>query len=168
LNGLTQGMWAGALPFAVLGCGLVIGGCADERFTVATLAPDIGSASGFRGELDLPGADAATEFDDPVQCVDFDGDGFGEGCPAGPDCNDAMGSAFPGAVEQCGDGADNDCDGQLDEGCGCTEGESTQCYSGPPGTAGVGRCRLGRRVCFEGVMGPCPHRGELQRHRRQL
>lgn len=33
------------------------------------------------------------------------------------DCNDANPATHPGAPEICGDGLDNDCDGQTDEGC---------------------------------------------------
>lgn len=58
---------------------------------------------------------------------DRDGDGFGEGAgeaaclgpegtsPFDGDCDDADGTAFPGADERC-DGEDQDCDGQIDEG----------------------------------------------------
>ncbi len=48
-------------------------------------------------------------------CIDGDGDGAGEGCPAGPDCDDGDRARHPGAVEQC-DGEDDDCDGAVDEG----------------------------------------------------
>lgn len=58
-------------------------------------------------------------------CIDNDGDGYGNpgepGCPNGSatDCNDANPNIYPGAVEgesegNCGDGADNDCDGVTD------------------------------------------------------
>ncbi|MCA9615893.1 MAG: putative metal-binding motif-containing protein, partial [Myxococcales bacterium] len=46
-------------------------------------------------------------------CVDRDGDGRGEGCSAGPDCNDDDPTQH--ADERC-DGVDNDCDGIADEG----------------------------------------------------
>lgn len=54
---------------------------------------------------------------------DVDGDGFGTvarsweqcvpggGVPTADDCDDADPSAFPGALEVCGDGVDQDCDG---------------------------------------------------------
>jgi len=58
---------------------------------------------------------------DPVEppgvgCVDADGDLFSpEGGICGPvDCDDGNASVSPGAVEHCGDGADNDCDGLTD------------------------------------------------------
>jgi len=35
---------------------------------------------------------------------------------AGGDCNDASGNVNPGAVDVCGDGIDNDCDGIADDG----------------------------------------------------
>jgi len=68
--------------------------------------------------------DAATWY------IDYDGDGFGaptytsQACtqPTGyaaddSDCDDTDGGSYPGAAEVCGDGADNDCDGVVDDGC---------------------------------------------------
>ncbi len=61
---------------------------------------------------------------------DLDNDGFGntavtvQACakPAGyavlsGDCNDLSANVYPGKTEICGDGLDNNCDGQTDEGC---------------------------------------------------
>jgi hypothetical protein len=50
---------------------------------------------------------------------DRDGDGFlkdNRKC-GGNDCNDRDASINPGAPEVCDDGVDNNCDGQIDEGC---------------------------------------------------
>jgi hypothetical protein len=62
---------------------------------------------------------------------DADGDGFGDedvgaryACSPEPghadnntDCDDDNPEAYPTAPEECGDGADQDCDGVIDEGC---------------------------------------------------
>lgn len=52
----------------------------------------------------------------PVQCADYDGDGYGDGpdC-AGPDCNDYNKDVNPGATEVCGNGKDDDCVGGDEE-----------------------------------------------------
>ena len=48
-------------------------------------------------------------------CIDGDGDGYGVGIEcSGPDCNDGLASISPVGTEVC-DGADNDCDGGIDE-----------------------------------------------------
>jgi len=47
----------------------------------------------------------------------FDGDVDGDGITlCGGDCDDEDADAYPGAEEVCGDGTDNDCDGEVDEG----------------------------------------------------
>ncbi len=62
--------------------------------------------------------------------LDRDGDGFGDSDTArlacdveygfvtrGSDCDDTDAASSPAATEGC-DGSDNDCDGEIDEGCG--------------------------------------------------
>jgi hypothetical protein len=74
----------------------------------------------------------ASDFNDnQVIYADNDGDGFGAGSPVimygvtnNSDCDDTKPSVYPGAVEICGDGIDNNCDGQIDENCAVTYGLS--------------------------------------------
>ncbi len=75
---------------------------------------------------------------DAVTCIDLDGDGYGEGCPLGPDCNDNDRNINPAAVERC-DGVDNNCNDLIDEDFP-NLGQSCQ--------VGVGACRRsGNYVC---------------------
>ncbi len=86
-------------------------------------APPAGAGG---GEKDAGSGDTG-ECDVGVWYVDADGDGVGvaagavQACtaPSGSvaangDCDDANAAAYPGAEETC-DGADNNCDGQVDE-----------------------------------------------------
>lgn len=50
----------------------------------------------------------------------------------------------PGFYE-CNGIADDGC--ESDTACSCTPGEQQACYEGPPGTAGVGLCTEGYRIC---------------------
>jgi hypothetical protein len=77
-----------------------------------------------------------------TQTCNADGTAFGP----------CAGETLPGA-EVCGDAADNDCDGVVDEGCVCTPGSTAYCYDGPAGTAGVGACQGGLMTCNESGTG---------------
>jgi hypothetical protein len=62
-------------------------------------------------------------------------------------------------AELC-DGKDNDCDGELDEGCACKEGDTVECYTGAPELKNVGACKPGVQTCdLEGKLGPCEGEG---------
>ena len=93
---------------------------------------------------------------EPPECFDLDGDGYLDQDCGGDDCNDGNAAIRPGATEVC-DGADNDCDGNVDEqnASGCTtyyyDGDSdgyglaltNQCLCAPSGSfsaLAVGDC----------------------------
>ncbi|MBW2456941.1 MAG: hypothetical protein JRI68_20675, partial [Deltaproteobacteria bacterium] len=60
----------------------------------------------------------------------------------------------PNPSETC-DGSDDDCDGQVDEGCTCVNGTSQSCYTGSPLTQNVGECTDGIQTCTNGQYGNC-------------
>ncbi|HEU4610739.1 MAG TPA: sialidase family protein, partial [Kofleriaceae bacterium] len=62
------------------------------------------------------------------------------------------GEVTPG-IEVCNN-IDDDCNGMIDDGPGNTP-IVTSCYSGAPGTAGVGTCKAGTSTCAFGAPGPC-------------
>jgi hypothetical protein len=64
-----------------------------------------------------------------------------------------------GDTELCDDahlGLDDDCDGQVDEGCPCNQGQAHACFKGDPSYHNAPGCYDGTMKCSEnGVWGPC-------------
>ncbi len=57
--------------------------------------------------------------------------------------------------ETC-DGTDDDCDGDVDEGCTCITGATQACYTGSMATQNVGECMDGLQTCdAQGQWGTC-------------
>jgi hypothetical protein len=50
-------------------------------------------------------------------------------------------------AETCQTAADDNCDGQTNEGCVCIPNETQPCYNGGPGEVGVGACKAGVQTC---------------------
>jgi hypothetical protein len=100
--------------------------------------------------------------------LDKDGDGYGIAtdfddlcAPEGDyrstrdgDCNDENDQIHPTAEDVC-NGVDDDCDGTIDPGCSCVNGETLPCYSGSPSTRGTGLCQDGTATCTAGSLGSC-------------
>lgn len=63
-------------------------------------------------------------------------------------CYPGTGAVVP-SEEACGDGRDNDCDGEIDEGCPCTNGATQECGV----TEGI--CVKGIQTCAGGEWGVC-------------
>ncbi|MBI5499374.1 MAG: hypothetical protein HY907_03965 [Deltaproteobacteria bacterium] len=127
-NERRRAAWRGAVGLAILAAS----GCSTGGDT--TPPGDVGRED--RGE----GGDVAG---DTVVCVDWDDDGFGPGCAAGPDCDDSDGAHH----DDCAD-----CATTHAPGCRCSPGESFDCYDGPPWTEDVGACRGGARACLAGII----------------
>jgi hypothetical protein len=97
----------------------------------------------------LPGPDG--------ECPCTDGATRSCSTPCGSGVETCRAGTFTGCTaptpepEECGDGVDNDCDGETDEGCGeCTPGETKRCGRD------TGECRRGTRTCRDGgTWGPC-------------
>ncbi len=65
------------------------------------------------------------------ECDDADSDGYyaEAGCGTAVDCDDSNVEVNPGASEVCGDYIDNNCDGNIEEGCPCTDADSDGYYA---------------------------------------
>ena len=90
-------------------CGTAID-CNDND---KNIHPDAIEICGDGIDQDCDGRDAVCDPD--PNDMDNDGDGYTENQG---DCNDNDKNIDPGATEICGDGIDNDCDGEKDEDCG--------------------------------------------------
>ena len=117
--------------------------------------PEFGCA--FVSALDCDDGDACTldACDGATGCVhaepDVDGDSFVDALCGGEDCDDTDDTVSPSAPELCGDGVDQDCDANIDEGC-CEAGLActTSCS-----TTGTTSCMP------DGSAGPCVPPAEL-------
>ncbi|MSP26190.1 MAG: hypothetical protein EXR75_13735 [Myxococcales bacterium] len=115
------------------------------------------------GEV-VPGAEECNALDD--DCDMETDEGFGAvTCGLGickvtvDECTEGtFHPCIPGAPnpegESC-DGFDDDCDGEVDEGCSCINGEVQSCYTGAPATQSVGACKDGSQSCVLGQWNAC-------------
>ena len=135
-------IWMVAGTVAVAGLGAAIDGCsasAGNGFGEGASGPGAGNPGGWGNSAGF----------DPGN----GGGGSGGGIitnPCGTGCGDS---------EICGNGLDDDCDGQVDEGCPCTMGTVESCFKGDPSFANnpaYPGCFSGSQHCTElGTWGDC-------------
>jgi hypothetical protein len=150
-------MVSGALVFLLSGCGAEYDDdyyfCQGAYCNPGSDASSDASVIVDAGGMDGSGGDCSASYCLGV-CQSL---GYAAGsCASGGNCS-CSGSLA--SQEVCGDGLDNDGDGEVDEGCGCSLGASQACYPGPAETRGVGICRDGVQSCSGDmefyVWGPC-------------
>lgn len=62
----------------------------------------------------------------------------------------------PKAQDDCANAIDDDCDGQINNGCICRAGETKECYNAKPETKNKGLCKAGKVTCSpKGKWGAC-------------
>ncbi|MFH1669354.1 MAG: putative metal-binding motif-containing protein [Candidatus Woesearchaeota archaeon] len=81
------------------------------------------------------------------ECIDGDGDGYGQFCQKSFDCNDNDASIHPDAEEICNN-IDEDCNNQIDDHL------SRDC-----GSLNIGACSTGKEQCREGRWVGCTAKG---------
>jgi hypothetical protein len=124
--------------------------CVDPECADFVFCADAGADADADTDADIEADDGAESED----AADGDESSVKDGADGDAD-SDGGGACAPGvtgcgAVEICGDGLDNDCEGVVDEadaGCTCAYGEVQACLPGPPCGLGVGGCVAGWQAC---------------------
>jgi hypothetical protein len=153
---LGVGICTGGMAFCNAS-GTGIGPCTGEVLPQqeTCLTPDDDDCDGTANE-DGPGCVCVPNTMVPCYSGPAGTEGVGL-CKAGQAPCNALGTgigACSGEVlpqpETCLTPGDDDCNGLVNEsgpGCSCTPGATQPCYSGPPGTVGVGACKAGVQTC---------------------
>ncbi len=130
------------------------GGTGGATSTTSTTSTAEGGAGGGTTMICTPGEVAACPYTGPAgtenvgPCVAGTHVCLSDGMDYGP----CSGEVLPTA-EACGTTIDDDCNGQINDGCACTPGSQVACYNGPGGTQNVGVCVGGTATCNGGGTG---------------
>lgn len=129
-------------------------GCVCGEGECACETPPDECAEIAREDCATPGDEDA---DGLADCADTD-------CAGSPLCTAACADPVPElceGTESCGvdgtgNGVDDDCNGEVDEGCTCIPGKVRACSTAPPGRRDVGACEDGTMRCNgDGTWGTC-------------
>lgn len=88
-----------------------------------------------------------------LQGKDADGDGYADADDCAPD--DPLIHPRGGDERNACDGVDNNCNGQIDEGCECTGPRPCHPLGLDAAVVGVGACVAGEQACVAGRLGDC-------------
>ncbi|CAN99522.1 hypothetical protein sce9349 [Sorangium cellulosum So ce56] len=149
-------------------CWVLLDACDDLGLpaTCPPLEPKPSDTCNDNFDNDCDGAidedDCACQNGAEKLCYPASQDTLGQGrglCREGTQpCQNGVWGQCAGAIvptsELC-DQLDNDCDGEVDEGCPCNDGDEQFCYRGPEDTLGHDPCNYGRQHCNEGRWGEC-------------
>lgn len=97
-----------------------------------------------------PRADGGPRLDGSGSGDDGGGSTGGDGSTLDDGGREGVDAAVPDGCDDrdiCANGLDDNCNGEVDEGCGCADGQVQDCYAGPRELAGVGACRRGMQTC---------------------
>lgn len=135
-------------------CGVRVAVCgADGRFGAPSDCQNQGECeAGASQENACGNCGTATERCDAT-CVWLPGRCENEG-PCVPGAEESQACAGGQQVRICGQ-ACTWSDFSVCSPNACADGEQRACYEGPPGTAGIGLCRMGSQRCINGVWASC-------------
>ncbi len=132
---------------------LVVGVCSGA--CTGAIGSDGGAGAGAGGEGGVPEGSCSHEGEQ-LPCY--------PGSPATQSvgaCHDGISTCVNGLWSSCSGhqlpaeesctGIDDNCNGAIDDGCGCEEGSSQPCYTGPAYARDIGTCKGGTQHCVGGV-----------------